>query len=208
MIMPVAHRREVGSSDQWTLVQVNSVSIFTITCMFTPRTQQSPHIQWHLYLSFPDNSFSRIRRSISMVPERILWLPHLLFSRIHCFFFRPQWKRWIEVSLYFQLIDCVAVPQVAEGRFCSCSVRWFCVLSQKMLWDVFYWTSKCRSRNNSMSCRYQVLGWVGISSWQNCLWITITLLIFELTSSRCEVKLLAHFMLQPPNDFQGLKKKN
>jgi hypothetical protein len=52
-------------------------------------------IQWNLYLSFPDNSFSRIRRSISMVPERILfklWLPHLLFSRIHCFFFRPTTK--------------------------------------------------------------------------------------------------------------------
>jgi hypothetical protein len=39
---------------------------------------------------------SRIRRSISMVPERILfklWLPHLLFSRIHCFFFRPPTKK-------------------------------------------------------------------------------------------------------------------
>jgi hypothetical protein len=61
------------------------------------------HIQWNLYLSFPDNSFSRIHHSISMVPEQILfqlWLPHLLFSRIHCFFFRPQRKRWIEVSLY------------------------------------------------------------------------------------------------------------
>jgi hypothetical protein len=50
------------------------------------------YMQWKLYLSFPDNSFSRIRRSISMVPEWILfqlWLPHLLLSRIHCFFFRP-----------------------------------------------------------------------------------------------------------------------
>jgi hypothetical protein len=38
---------------------------------------------------------SRICRSISMVPERILfklWLPHLLFSQIHCFFFRPPTK--------------------------------------------------------------------------------------------------------------------
>jgi hypothetical protein len=53
------------------------------------------YIQWNLYLSFPDNSFSRIRRSIYMVPEQILfqlWLPHLLFSRIHCFFFRPLTK--------------------------------------------------------------------------------------------------------------------
>jgi hypothetical protein len=53
------------------------------------------HIQWNLYLSFQDNSFSPIRRSISMVPERILfqlWLPHLLFSQIHCFFFRRPWK--------------------------------------------------------------------------------------------------------------------
>jgi hypothetical protein len=52
-------------------------------------------IQWNFYLSFPDNSFSRICRSISMVPEWILfqlWLPHLLFSRIHCFFFRPLTK--------------------------------------------------------------------------------------------------------------------
>jgi hypothetical protein len=52
-------------------------------------------IQWNLYLSFPDNSFSWIRRSISMVPERILfelWLPHILFSRIHCFFFRTPMK--------------------------------------------------------------------------------------------------------------------
>jgi hypothetical protein len=52
-------------------------------------------LQWNLYLSFPDNSFSRICCSISMVPERILfqlWLPHLLFSRIHCFFFRPPTK--------------------------------------------------------------------------------------------------------------------
>jgi hypothetical protein len=52
-------------------------------------------IQWNLYLSFPDNSFSRIRHPISMVPERILfqlWLPHLLFSRIHHFFFRPPTK--------------------------------------------------------------------------------------------------------------------
>jgi hypothetical protein len=42
----------------------------------------------------PDNSFSRIR-PIFMVPERILfqlWLSHLLFSRIHCFFFRPLTK--------------------------------------------------------------------------------------------------------------------
>jgi hypothetical protein len=49
----------------------------------------------NLYLSFPDNSFSWIRRSISMVPERILfqlWLPHLLFSRIHCLFCRPPTK--------------------------------------------------------------------------------------------------------------------
>jgi hypothetical protein len=46
------------------------------------------HIQRNLYHSW-------IRRSISMVPERILlqlWLPHLLFSRIHCFFFRPLTK--------------------------------------------------------------------------------------------------------------------
>jgi hypothetical protein len=52
-------------------------------------------VQWNLYLSFPDNSFSRIRRSISMVPERILfqlWLLHLFFSRIHCLFFRPPTK--------------------------------------------------------------------------------------------------------------------
>jgi hypothetical protein len=38
---------------------------------------------------------SRIRRPISMVPERILfqlWLPHLLFSWIHCSFFRPPTK--------------------------------------------------------------------------------------------------------------------
>jgi hypothetical protein len=52
-------------------------------------------IQWNLDLSFPDNSFSRICRSISMVPERILfklWLPDLFFSRIHCFFFRPPTK--------------------------------------------------------------------------------------------------------------------
>jgi hypothetical protein len=35
---------------------------------------------------------SRIRHSVSMVPERILfqlWFPHLSFSRIHCFFFKP-----------------------------------------------------------------------------------------------------------------------
>jgi hypothetical protein len=53
------------------------------------------HIQCNLYLLFPDNSFSRIHRSISVVPEWILfqlWLPHLLFSRIHCFFFRPPTK--------------------------------------------------------------------------------------------------------------------
>jgi hypothetical protein len=53
------------------------------------------YIQWNLYLSFPDNSFSRIHRSICMVPEQIifqLWLPHLLFSRIRCFFFRPPMK--------------------------------------------------------------------------------------------------------------------
>jgi hypothetical protein len=57
--------------------------------------QLNIHLQWNLYLSFPDNSFSRIRRSISMFPERILfqlWLPHLLFSRVHCFFFRPPTK--------------------------------------------------------------------------------------------------------------------
>jgi hypothetical protein len=38
---------------------------------------------------------SQIRRSISVVPEQILfqlWLLHLLFSRIHCFFFRPPTK--------------------------------------------------------------------------------------------------------------------
>jgi hypothetical protein len=49
-------------------------------------------IQWNLYLSFPDNSFSQIHCSIPMVPEWILfqlWLPHLLFSRIRRFFFRP-----------------------------------------------------------------------------------------------------------------------
>jgi hypothetical protein len=53
------------------------------------------HTQWNLYLSFPDNSFSRIHLSISMVPERILfqlWVLHLLFSRIHRFFYRPPMK--------------------------------------------------------------------------------------------------------------------
>jgi hypothetical protein len=38
---------------------------------------------------------SRIYRSISVVPERILfklWLPHLLFSQVRCFFFRPPTK--------------------------------------------------------------------------------------------------------------------
>jgi hypothetical protein len=60
-------------------------------------------IQWNLYLSFPDNSFSRIRHSISVVPEQILfklWLPHLLFSQIIVPFLDPRRKRWIEVSLY------------------------------------------------------------------------------------------------------------
>jgi hypothetical protein len=62
---------------------------------WTLAVQPRLNIRWNLYLSFPDNSFSRIRRSISMVPERILfqlWLPHLLFSRIHCFFFRRPTK--------------------------------------------------------------------------------------------------------------------
>jgi hypothetical protein len=59
------------------------------------RSTFSYYIQWNLYLSFLDNSFSRIHCSISMTPERILfqpWLPHLLFSWIHCFFFRPLMK--------------------------------------------------------------------------------------------------------------------
>jgi hypothetical protein len=45
-------------------------------------------IQWNLYRS-------RILRPISMIPERIqfqLCLLHLLFSRIHCVFFRPPTK--------------------------------------------------------------------------------------------------------------------
>jgi hypothetical protein len=56
----------------------------------------------HEILGFHSNQYnetsiyrSRIRHSISMVPERILfqpWLLHLLFSRIHCFFFRPPTK--------------------------------------------------------------------------------------------------------------------
>jgi hypothetical protein len=61
------------------------------------------NIQWNLYLSFPDNSLSRICRSISMVPESILfqlWLPDPLFL-----FQTPRQKRWIEVSLYFILIS-------------------------------------------------------------------------------------------------------
>jgi hypothetical protein len=69
------------------------------TCPFlsttTLHTSNKNSVQWNLYLLFPDNSFSQIRRSIPMVHERILfqlWLPHLLFSRIHCFFFRPPMK--------------------------------------------------------------------------------------------------------------------
>jgi hypothetical protein len=67
----------------------------------------SLYIQWNLYLSFPDNSFSRICRSISMVPEGILfqpWLPHLLFSRIHCFFFRPPMKTMNRGFTVFRLL--------------------------------------------------------------------------------------------------------
>jgi hypothetical protein len=30
------------------------------------------YVQWNLHLSFQDNLFSQIRRSISMVPERIV----------------------------------------------------------------------------------------------------------------------------------------
>jgi hypothetical protein len=63
--------------------------------------------QWNLYLLFPDNSFSRIHRSISMVPERIifqLWLPHIFFSRIHCFFFRPPTKTMNRGFTVFSLI--------------------------------------------------------------------------------------------------------
>jgi hypothetical protein len=67
-------------------------NLLTLNCNVTETLMC---IQWNLYLLFPDNSFSWIRCSISMVPERILfqlWLPHLLFSRIHCFFFRPPTK--------------------------------------------------------------------------------------------------------------------
>jgi hypothetical protein len=62
-------------------------------------------VQWNLYLSFPDNSFSQIRPSISMVPERIYFN---YGSRIYCFptstvsFSDPQRKQWIVVSLYFR----------------------------------------------------------------------------------------------------------
>jgi hypothetical protein len=62
------------------------------TCGTLDVKPEGKYIQWNLYLSLPDNSFSRICLSISMVPERILfqlWLPHLLFSQIYCFFFRP-----------------------------------------------------------------------------------------------------------------------
>jgi hypothetical protein len=80
-------------SFDWEDTVQSKVTVYTFITFrnFIPKTC----IQWNLYLSFPDNSFSRIRCSIPMVPERILfklWLPHLLFSRIHCLFFRPPTK--------------------------------------------------------------------------------------------------------------------
>jgi hypothetical protein len=76
------------------VIKVKHVHI-TIKCCVDGICIDISYIQWNLYLSFPDNSFSWICSSISMVPEQILfqlWLPHLLFSRIHCFFFRPPSK--------------------------------------------------------------------------------------------------------------------
>jgi hypothetical protein len=71
-------------------------------------------IQWNLCLSFLDNSFSQIRHSGSLVPERILfqlWFPHLLFYQIHCFFFRLPTKTmnrgftvpYFSIQLYLDL---------------------------------------------------------------------------------------------------------
>jgi hypothetical protein len=92
-------------------------------------------------LLFPDNSFSQICRSISMVPERILfqlWLPHLLFSRIHCFFFRPQTKtmnrsftvyvfgRWDSSVRILTILNSRKEPilvVVSVSASCSCMLR-------------------------------------------------------------------------------------
>jgi hypothetical protein len=93
-------------------VNLRKTRIFSARLYFS--LYQFIPIQWNLYLSFPDNSFSQIRHSISMVPERILfqlWLPHLLFSRIHCFVFRPPTKtmnRGFTVVTFTRQADMVA----------------------------------------------------------------------------------------------------
>jgi hypothetical protein len=66
------------------------------------KSEALPHVptcpvKWMHKCIYSETSInrSRIRRSISMVPEGILfqlWLLHLLFSWIHCSFFRPPTK--------------------------------------------------------------------------------------------------------------------
>jgi hypothetical protein len=84
---------------QW--ISLHSVSngyVFTFSLTYlTNTTYLSTFLILHMQGNYSETSIyrSRIYRSISMVPERILfqlWLPHLSFSRIHCFFFRPLTK--------------------------------------------------------------------------------------------------------------------
>jgi hypothetical protein len=64
-------------------------------------------------------------RSISIVPERILfqlWLPHLLFSRIHYFFFRPPTKTmnrgFTVLDWYRTLMDIWAQKILYSLKYC------------------------------------------------------------------------------------------
>jgi hypothetical protein len=59
-------------SETWDDSSIFSRLILEKNSMHTVPMKASNHIQWSLDLSFPD-AFSRIHRSIAMVPERILF---------------------------------------------------------------------------------------------------------------------------------------
>jgi hypothetical protein len=123
------------------------LSLLTVVQVFSNNSQifhfKRMKVQWNLYLPFPDNSFSRICRSISMVPEQILfqlWLLHLLFSRIHCFFFRPPTKMMNRGFTVYPFMStgtwcyngCIFLPYLSKFKFGTNAVS--TILCQLSVW--------------------------------------------------------------------------
>jgi hypothetical protein len=101
-------------------------------------------------------------KSFTSVTDPIqLWLPHLLFSQIHCFFFRPP------LHLQFMMSISATVVEHNMGKMKGTKLICLYIIGFEVLTVVIM--KSCNFWDSSVSAISEHLDYKGITIWKDCI---------------------------------------